>query len=559
MVALIPLLADYLENRYQLSVQEILLPLAVNMVAATVISLLFYRMWRHNRLGAYTAAILATAFVTTSYDQRITAIMPSLQAILPLPNLGDGFYSLVFLAGLLLACYWLGRAVARLAVQYKWNIKNILTGVSIAIAVTFLLELIPAVRDLALAWPQFFYKPPALASAPKAASMAAKPDIYYIMLDDYASPEILKSQFGYDMSDFTQFLSDNGFYIPSNSHQLYPYTTMSLASTMTANYNSDMIRQFAKSSEQTIIPYNLAVRNSPVANHLKSLGYSYNLIGNWYETSNLSPLANHQFGQEGLLTLFGHTFILDNFPKQQLSESVIWKFLPPKLMIGKFNLLGYVNASTPDMTLASLQELKSAINQPPGGRFIFAHFLVPHEPYYFNADGSISRDIDGDNTGKPIKQKYVDQVKFINNKLKDIISSIKRQSQGQAVVLLQSDEGPSPLDLNDSNFDQMGVQDALQNTDMRDWSDADLQLKYGNLAAYAVPAANPADLGAGTSSVNVFRLVFNSYFGENLPYLADCFYAYPNGRSQPFVYANINQRLTGQTNALCNNDGTGPK
>ena len=562
MLALIPILSDYLLNRSQLSVQEILLPLLLNLAIAIIVTSLFYRTWRHNSLVGFMAATITIIILVNSYEVRLTAIEPVLRALAPLPGLGGYEFTLYSLALMVIiggGAYWVGRLANAIVARRSWSAASIITALTIAISATFVIQFAATANDLSSAWPQFFYKPPHLAAAPAAAKTAAKPDIYYIVMDDYASSENLKSQFNFDNSDFTNFLSANNYYVRDNAHQNYPYTAMSIASTLNADYNRDIVTKFGSSKYQTTIPYNLATRNSSVAQYLKSVGYQYKLLGNWYETSNDSVLANTSFQEEGQLTLLGRTFTLDNFAKNELGQGIFWHFLPAKLTIGGFNLLGYKNVDGAQLTLDQFKTLKSIVAQPAGGRFIFAHFLVPHDPYFFNADGSFSMSNNGDNFAEPIKEKYVNQVQFVNSQIRTILSDIKTNSHGQAVVVLQSDEGPHPQDLNNGDFDFTSIQDELSSGSMLTWSGKDLQLKYGSFAAYNVPGASQADLVAGGTNVNAFRLVINTLFNQKLPYLPDCYYAYPNGRSRPFYYKNINQQLTGTATPACGSDGSGPK
>lgn len=510
-------------------------------------------------MAGLVGGVLTTAMLTTSYDVRFVTFEPVLKALVPLQELSDPLYSLIFILVIFAFSYWLSTTLSRLVVKKHWNAKNILVAAFIAITVSFSLEAAPTVHNLIVAWPQFFYQPPKLAAASASAKTAAKPDIYYIIMDRYASPEILKKQFGYDNADFLKYLSDNSFYVPTDSHQNYPYTAQSVASTMNLNYNSDMIQKFGSSSVQTTIPYNQTIRNSAVAGYLKSIGYQYTLVGNWYETSNISPLANQTYQVEGLLTVFNHIYTIDNFAKNELLNGVYWRFLQPGVAAGKYKLADYQNAGGDQMTIEQIRSLKTITLEPAGGRFIFAHILVPHDPYYFNADGSFSTNSEGNNFGIPIKQKYLNQVKFINSQMQIILDQIKQASHGQATVVLQSDEGPYPLDLNDENFDHDNVQGELASGNMLQWSETDLKIKFGNFAAYYVPNATPEALIAGGNTVNAFRLVLNTLFDEKLPYLTNCYYAYPNGRAQPFLYQNINLKLTGEPNSACANNGSGPK
>jgi hypothetical protein len=563
MLAVLAMMSNFLSNRFEVSAQDLVLPVVLNLLTAAIVTAVFYRAWRRQRLVGLLGAGLAILAITNGYDDRLASVLPTIQALLPLPNLGwfgQVLGSLLLLGFILGAAYGAGRGLAWVVGRRHWRDREIAGAMTVTIVATFALQLLPLARDLVVEWPQFFYKPPKLAAAPSAAKVAAKPDIYYIVLDRYASDDVLKQQFGYDDSDFLNFLTSNDYYVNPSAHNNYPYTTMSIASTMQADYLNDSIGKFSSSSRQTIIPFNETIRNSPVAQHLQSLGYKYDLIGNWYETSNLSEVANQTYQQTGRLTLLGWNITLDNFSKNILTQSPLWRFIQPGLHIGNFAVFSYVNLGDIDMTHYALQSLRNEVTAPAGGRFIYAHILVPHDPYYFNADGSLSTTFGSDNIGAPIKQKYLGQVQYINGQMKDILGKINAASKGKAVVVLQADEGPYPFQLNDEVFDQANVDDELQAGDMRGWSTANLQMKFGNLAAYHVPAADLADDAVAKSaadSVNIFRLVLNSYFGEGLPYLPDCYYAYPNGRDEPLVFADITSRLTGQPgDARCSSDGS---
>jgi hypothetical protein len=326
---------------------------------------------------------------------------------------------------------------------------------------------------------------------------------------------------------------------------------MSVASTLNASYNSDIVKKFADAPLQTLEPYHDSIRYASVIQEFKSLGYSYSQLGTWYEASNQAPLADHNFQPEGQLTVLGHTFTLNNFSKDQLTENVFWQFVKSGFNLGSFKVLTYSGISEKDATLYKIDQLKQIAAQPAGGKLIFAHILVPHDPYYFNADGSLSTTSDSNNIGEPIKDKYIGQVQFVNSQMTDLVSQIRKNSNNQAVIVMQADEGPYPMQLNGQNFNSSAVGDELDYGDMTKWSTEDLQMKFGVLAAYDVPDAKASDLPVAGNSVNIFRLILNSYFSANLPYLPECSYAFTGGRTQSFVYKDITARLTGKANPAC--------
>lgn len=550
--------SNFLSNRFEVTVQDLALPVILDLLAAALIAGVFWRLWRRDRLAGTVATGLSTILLTGGYDDRLTAIFPLLKAISPLPKLGGAdiaVLSLVFIALVLWICGRLGRAASALATRRHWKALELTKGLFVAVGATFASLYLPIMADMVAEWPQFFYRPPALETTKT--QTTNKPDIYYIVLDRYASQDVLQAQFGFDNSNFLAYLHDNGYYTNPSAHNNYPYTTMSIASTMSAGYLNDQVKQFGNASHQTTAPFNETIRDSPVARALRGIGYQYNLVGNWYETSNTSYVADATYQQTGQLTVLGQTIALNNFAKNQLLQSPLWRFLQGGLNLWGFKALTYTNLGDIDMTHYALQSLKDLAAKPAGGRFIFAHILVPHDPYYFNADGSLNINMGSDDNGEAVKQKYLNQVKYINSQMTGILSQIKTAGHGQSIVVLQADEGPYPFQINDGIFDEADVDGELGTGDMRAWSDADLAMKYGNLAAYYLPGTDLAADHTGADSVNIFRLILNTYFDQKLAYLPQCYYAYPNGRDEPMAFTDITARLTGHAaDARCQANGS---
>jgi hypothetical protein len=158
-------------------------------------------------------------------------------------------------------------------------------------------------------------------------------------------------------------------------------------------------------------------------------------------------------------------------------------------------------------------------------RFVFAHFLMPHPPYVFTSTGDFpSYDIQDNDNDVPRSVKYVNQLEYGNTVFRAMLSSILKNSSTPPIIIIQADEGPWPVQ------------------EVKDWrtvSDDILQLKTETLAAYYLPDAD--DSSAITSNVNVFRYVFNHYFGANLDYLPDCTYVYNS--DQPFDFVDVTAKL----------------
>ena len=72
------------------------------------------------------------------------------------------------------------------------------------------------------------------------------PDIYYIIMDEYAPLRTLESFYDYDNSDFIKFLEEKGFYVTKNSHSNYAQSATSISSALNMkylNYLSDVVKE----------------------------------------------------------------------------------------------------------------------------------------------------------------------------------------------------------------------------------------------------------------------------------------------------------------------------
>lgn len=556
MLANLPVLTDWLKNGSQVTIQDLILPEVLCFITSGMIALIFWRTFKNRRLSGLLGALFVTYLLALKFEPVFGLIVKVGSKIYPgliLSNTVVVQLSFIIIGIVLFAAGILTWLANRLMRAKSWSGDGAAKGIVVAVSVAFLLQFVPVLYRIVLEWPQFFYRPKSLAVQ---TSSETKPDIYYIVMDRYTNQSVLQNQFNFDNSEFINHLKSNDFSVDPNARSNYPYTTMSIASTLNANYNSDLVQKFGQSKAQTVEPYHYSIRYSSVIKQLKNLGYSYYHLGSWYEATNQTSLADRIFQPEGQLTLFGYTFTLDGFSKEHLNSSVYGKFVQHGILIGNFQLLHYNTLSEADATPYKFEILKKLADDQTGGRFIFAHILSPHDPYYFNADGSRSNYSGNNNSGLPVKQKYLNQIQYLNSQMEEVVDKIKEKSGNQAIIVLQSDEGPYPIQLNGENFNYKAVGDELGGGDMRTWSDQDLQMKYGILAAYHLPGVTTGDLAAGGDSVNIFRLIFNKYFHANLSYLPKCYYAYPNGRDNPFDFVNITEHLTGKINSNCSSDSS---
>jgi hypothetical protein len=169
-------------------------------------------------------------------------------------------------------------------------------------------------------------------------------------------------------------------------------------------------------------------------------------------------------------------------------------------------------------TLFQLDGLDDVVGRP-GPTFVFAHLLVPHSPWRFNADGSFP---DAAQVGSRTRaESYLQQLEWANSRILAWLDRVlAAPPDEQPIVILQADEGEFP--------DRY----AADQVDF-DWLSAtpdEVQWKYGILNALHLPGVDPAAVGVTDtiSPVNAFRVVMNAYFGAELPLLPDVTYLTPN-------------------------------
>ncbi|MCL6482019.1 MAG: hypothetical protein K6U02_09855, partial [Firmicutes bacterium] len=106
------------------------------------------------------------------------------------------------------------------------------------------------------------------------------------------------------------------------------------------------------------------------------------------------------------------------------------------------------------------------------------------------------------------------------------------------VILLQADEGPAP-----ERFRRDGMR-----FNWRTATAEELSEKTGILNAYLLPGVESVPLHPSITPVNSFRVIFNAYFGTNLPLLPDRIFAHEEDR-HPYRLFEITHQVHRQPRA----------
>jgi len=306
------------------------------------------------------------------------------------------------------------------------------------------------------------------------------PDIYYIILDRYPSAENLKETFGFDNSEFINWLAEKGFYVASQSKANYPFTSWSLPSSLSMDYLDKLSPEenIQKSGKKLLYQ---RYQENPIWQFLKEQGYQFIYFGSWWPPtsknknadrvirySQMSPLGNLILETSWASGFLHRSGILDDF-RQIHAKTALYQF----------------------EKLAQMPKIKEPT-------YVFAHINLPHFPFVFDKDGNILTEEDENKRG--LATNYTEQVMYTNKKVMQLVEELLGRSETPPIIVLQADE-------------------AIR---LDDYPDAISKMKNLKiLNAYYLPDTDKSVLYSSISPVNSFRLIFNLYFGTNLPLLPD--------------------------------------
>jgi hypothetical protein len=334
------------------------------------------------------------------------------------------------------------------------------------------------------------------------------PDIYYIILDRYASEETLNDLYGFDNSDFLRYLEREGFYVAEGSRGNYPRTQLSLAASLHMQY-LDYLKEYEDETGFELI--NGLLKDYKAVEFLRSIGYRYFHIGWYWEPSADLNVVMDQ---------------LSEFSSQLYETTLLWP------LDERYGITGDLRHALWEQDRFYLDQL-AASTQAPGPKFVYMHLLLPHDPYLFDSQGDYVSEEEA--SAKPSEVNYVEQLTYLNTRMKQIVGDLlARPESERPVIIIQADEGPYP-----PRFEE----DIDSFTSRA--TDEELRQKFGILNAYYLPGITESGLYPSISPVNTFRLLFNRYFDADLPLLEDRSFALVDG-DHPYHFEEVTHRLAGR-------------
>lgn len=521
---------------------EILLPILAFSILATIIFYL-YRWFLGAGLSTHIAALSLTyllyvfQFVENSRPARLIYDW--------LPQfLSSTFTRSLILAALMgLVCGLAAWLIAKIINRWEFLRQLQLYKVLLfAVAFIFLLQIFRTGSRIYELRHQLSYKPPPATLAVSPSTPAVKPDIYYIVFDRYTSSEILKENFNYDNSELLGFLASQGFITRQRAYSNYPFTTSSIASTLSMDYFPQLEKQFGRDGRwQSAAPYRTILNDPPVAQILSQYGYSYNQVSSWWDFTRVGIKADRDPAKSYRLRVANRAFYLSDLQRDVFFKSILSPWLKKGITFGNTAVLKYDLDRNPRENFnAQVDSLKAISNRQDRRQpqFSFAHILAPHPPYVFDENGQPPPyDGESNDNGADESVKYTRQLAYVNKRIIDLISYIKQRSSN-SVILLQPDEGAYPKQFR-------GPLSADRYYDPLELPTKEMRQKFGIMASYYLPGVTNQETAELNSSVNLFRFILNKYFGQQLDMLPGCNLSTGN-KFNLYNFTAVNDRLTGE-------------
>ena len=317
------------------------------------------------------------------------------------------------------------------------------------------------------------------------------PDVYFFLLDSYGRSDLLSSAYGFDNSGFVKELEKRDFFVAKCSQSNYVRTEISLGSSLNMEYLQGLNEAFTPKSTARNVLWD-SLRHSAVRYNFESMGYdtvSFETGFAWLDLTDTDHFMSPPAISSGMSEFEG-LFL----------RTTAARYAQDLGLVDPDYLLGVGFRDRFKFIFNSMEDV-AKIQQPT---FSYIHVISPHPPFVFDPEGNPTYPPDfwNDQRQYPpdLYQKgYVNQVQFLNKNMLQAIDTIVANSKTPPIIIIQGDHGPW-----------------LQPGNKRFW----------NLTAIYFPD-HKDKLYSTISPVNIFRLVFNTYFGGKYDILQDTSYFSP--------------------------------
>jgi hypothetical protein len=322
-----------------------------------------------------------------------------------------------------------------------------------------------------------------------------KPDIFFIVFDEYASSRSLQRYFGFENSLIDSSFKKNNFYIARNSRSNYNLTPLSIGSTFNLQYFNRALENGVTDCI-TVLRSWQSFKECRLPELLAKSGYAIHNFGLCDFHNYPSSTYRYTADAEGLAlyqeTLWG-----------RIERDILWNISKLKLSFldkavtkqHRQQQTTFIERNRKNWQL-TLQELKAQNEQP---KFVFGHIMMPHTPFYLDKNGNRTNDFSSIYKNINTPGAYIEQLIYTNTWIDSILNATNRNFSRPRVVIVEGDHGYRDWPMIPGQRDKH-----FMNLNTYYFSDKDYSMLYDSI-----------------SPVNTFRVVLNKYFHTKLPLLKD--------------------------------------
>ena len=314
-----------------------------------------------------------------------------------------------------------------------------------------------------------------------------KPDIFFIVLDEYSGNTALNQLFHFDNTAFERQLERRGFYVAKQSRSNYNYTPFSVASILNMKY---LDLNMAKKAPGNIDYCYQQIRNSDVTNFLTANGYMFSNYS-IFDFKDRPAINYDSFLPYNTSLITSQTFL-----------SRVLKDISYNISTGKWKLKWglkkrtYEHLSNNENIIRAIKERASEKTNIP--KFVYAHLMMPHYPYYFDSQNRplpIQKLLPGQETNK---ENYIEYLQYCNSRILDLVDNIITNSNRPPIIMLLGDHG---------------FREGVKKEEHK--------YAFMNLNTIYLPEKNYSGFYDDISNVNQFRVLLNKEFEQHLSLLKD--------------------------------------
>ncbi|HEV3051443.1 MAG TPA: sulfatase-like hydrolase/transferase [Longimicrobium sp.] len=332
------------------------------------------------------------------------------------------------------------------------------------------------------------------------------PSIYLIILDKYTGTRSLAANHGYDNTPFEARLREMGFTVGRGAATNYPHTWLSLPSMLNWEPVDSILA--GRPQREWMTALRTALDDNRTARFLRERGYEYVFVPSGFPFTSTSSLADRVVGaprRHGM-----------DLWAAWAAETPL-RMLPARHAGSRGRPPPFPSESGREME-KKLQTI-AALADGRRPRFVFAHLLLPHEPFIFRADCTHREPYwptsEYGEEGQAVRAAYLEQVSCTSRLVERMVADILRRSAVPPVILLQADHGHGFVTLETATGSQL-PRARLRPGQAEERMDA--------FAAYYLPGGGAAGLYEGMTAVNLMPVVLNHYLDAGIPLREDRVY-----------------------------------